>query len=69
MVKQTITAVFISGLIATGAIAADNKKFEIPRTEFGHPELRGVWNFSSNTPLQRPAEFADREFLTQEEVD
>jgi hypothetical protein len=39
-----------------------------PRTEFGTPDLRGVWNFSSNTPLERPAQYAGREFLTAEEA-
>lgn len=39
-----------------------------PRTEWGHPELRGVWNFSSSIPLQRPAALGDRERYTVEEV-
>ena len=43
------------------------KKFAAPKTEFGHPDLRGVWNFSSNTPFERPARFKDREFMTKEE--
>ena len=48
--------------------AAVKKKYVAPRTEFGAPDLRGVWNFSSNTPLERPAQFKDREFLTPEEA-
>ena len=39
-----------------------------PRTAWGHPDLQGVWNFSSDTPLNRPAEFEGRAFLTDEEV-
>ena len=31
-----------------------------PRTPQGRPDLQGVWNFSSLTPLERPAEFAGR---------
>ncbi|MCY4600032.1 MAG: hypothetical protein OXF27_08950 [Acidobacteria bacterium] len=38
------------------------------RTEFGHPDLRGVWALQTLTPLERPAEFADRATLTEEEV-
>ena len=30
--------------------------------------MQGVWNFNSETPLQRPEEFGDREFLTAEEI-
>jgi len=48
--------------------AAPAKKFVAPRTEFGAPDLRGVWNFSSNTPLERPARFQGREFMTPEEA-
>jgi len=31
-------------------------------------DLDGVWNFSTLTPLERPAEFAGREFLTDAEA-
>ena len=34
----------------------------------GRPDLQGVWNFATITPLQRPKEFAGREVLTPEEV-
>jgi hypothetical protein len=57
--------------IVSTTSAADPPKavrFVVPKTEFGHPDLRGVWNYSSDTPLQRPAQYKDREFLTDEEV-
>ena len=39
-----------------------------PRTPWGVPDLTGIWDSKSTTPLQRPEEYADREFLTDEEV-
>src|SRR5207237_6514859 len=39
-----------------------------PRTPDGKPDLQGVWNFRTATPLERPPEFAGREFLTDEDV-
>jgi hypothetical protein len=48
--------------------AAQGTKFKAPRTENGQPDLRGVWNFSSDVPLERPASFADRKFFTPEEL-
>ena len=42
--------------------------YAVPKTEWGQPDLQGVWNFNSETPLQRPEEFGDREFLTAEEI-
>ena len=35
------------------------------RTAFGHPNLQGVWALQTLTPLERPAEFADRATLTE----
>ena len=46
--------------------AAEN--YIAPRTEWGQPDLQGVWNFSSNTPMQRPSQYGSRQYLTDEEV-
>jgi len=48
------------------SVAADD--YEAPRTEWGQADLQGVWNFSSNTPMQRPSRFGERQFLTAEEI-
>ncbi len=62
-------------LIAPGSMApasvhaqASTDGTSMPRTPDGRPDLQGVWDFSSLTPLQRPAELAGREFLTDEDV-
>jgi hypothetical protein len=34
----------------------------------GRPNLQGVWTFATATPLERPDEFKDKEFLTPGEV-
>ena len=39
-----------------------------PRLPDGRPDLQGVWDFRTMTPLQRPQLLADREFLTEEEA-
>jgi hypothetical protein len=38
------------------------------RTPWGDPDLQGIWSYATITPLQRPGDLADREFLTDEEV-
>src|SRR5262245_27707820 len=38
-----------------------------PRTPWGHPDLQGVWTNSTTTPLERPADLADKAVLTEEE--
>jgi hypothetical protein len=40
----------------------------VPLTPWGHPDLQGIWNNGTTTPLERPAEFAGREFLTDQEL-
>ena len=40
----------------------------IPRTPWGAPDLQGIWEGRSNTPLERPKELAGKEFLTEEEA-
>src|SRR5881628_2150520 len=39
-----------------------------PRTPWGDPDLTGIWTGSTITPLERPPEFATKEFLTEQEA-
>jgi hypothetical protein len=34
------------------------------KTPWGEPDLQGIWTDETDTPLQRPAKFADQEFFT-----
>ncbi len=38
-----------------------------PLTPWGHPDLQGTWSNASTTPLERPADLAGKEMLTDEE--
>jgi hypothetical protein len=44
------------------------KKWIAPRTPDGQPDLQGIWDYRTATPLERPRELAGREFLTDEEI-
>lgn len=74
MKKQYLLSAAVAAAVAGSlALTAANPTqadddYTAPRNEWGQPDLRGVWNFSSNTPLERPREYADREFYTPEEV-
>lgn len=39
-----------------------------PRTPWGQPDLQGVWDFRTITPMQRPDNLAGKDFLTEEEA-
>ena len=41
---------------------------DAPSTPWGHPDLQGVWDHRTITPLERPEELGDKEFLTEEEA-
>ena len=40
----------------------------LPRTADGHPDLEGVWENNSATPLERPSQFAQKPRLSDEEL-
>ena len=62
----SLTALALGCAFSSIIFAADD--YVVPRTEWGQPDLQGVWNFSSNTPMQRPSRYGDRQFLSPEEV-
>ncbi len=46
---------------ATGAAA-------VPRTADRHPDLQGVWDFRTITPMQRPTDLAGKDVLNDQEA-
>ena len=67
MTGRTTSAlmVVVVGLAAIPIMAAAQ---EMPRTAWGEPDLQGVWDFRTLTPLQRPEDSGDKAFLTAEEA-
>ena len=39
-----------------------------PMTPWGEPDFQGIWAIVSQIPLERPSEYAGREFFTDEEI-
>ena len=65
---KKISTLILFGFSSFCAVLVFAQDYEIPRTQWGHPDLQGVWNFSSNVPMQRPSRFGERQFLTEEEI-
>ncbi len=47
---------------------AGAKNWSPSRTLDGQPDMQGVWATATLTPLERPPEFAGKEFLTEQEA-
>ena len=53
---------------AAVSLAAAPASAQTLRTPWGAPDLQGIWDFRTITPLERPEELGDKVFLTAEEV-
>jgi len=54
--------------IASAAPADASAATAPPRTSWGDPDLQGVWDYRTITPMERRPELGDREFYTEDEV-
>ena len=60
-----LSLIVLATLSSPLAVAADPLA---PRTSWGQPDLRGVWDYRTITPLQRSEELAGTEVLSTEEA-
>src|SRR6202163_3152999 len=69
MVTVAIAAAAVSAAISvnvTGTSAqAPAASGTALKTPWGEPDLQGIWTDEFDTPLQRPARFANQEFFTE----
>ena len=54
--------------VAGQSLKAEAGIWPLPLTSDGHPDLQGVWANNNATPLERPAVWAGKERLTEEEL-
>ena len=68
MARSLVRRVLIVALAMLFPALASAQTSEAPRTPWGDPDLGGVWDYWTFTPLERPEELADRDTLTAEEA-
>ena len=59
---------FAAVAVAQAPALPDAAAYSPPRLASGKPDLQGLWSNALVTPLERPPEFADKPFLTEEEA-
>ena len=67
--KRTLNCALLLACILAGQVFAQtDSNWQLPRTIDGHPDLQGVWSHNTITPVERPAVFGDKEFLTTTDI-
>jgi hypothetical protein len=66
------SCVIVSALVLWRPTGTQNEAHAAPaqapaalQTAWGEPDLQGIWTVEFDTPLQRPAKYADQEFFTE----
>ena len=57
----------VASVLSSASLPASGQS-ALPRTPWGDPDLQGVWEYWTFTPLQRPESLADKDVLTDEEA-
>ena len=65
LLKLTPVSVAAQAPRATARAAANTGPAS--KTPWGEPDLQGIWTDQYQTPLQRPAQYANKEFFTDQE--
>lgn len=63
-----IVALLVGCLVPSHSGAQPTAPLSVPQMPDGRPDLQGIWDFRTITPLERPDELAGRQFLTDEEA-
>ena len=67
-VSIRFAVILAAALFIPAAAAGQDDAWQAPRTPDGRPDLQGVWDFRSLTPLERPEALSDQDVFTAEEA-
>ena len=66
---RTAGVALVLALALPASLQTQGQKWVVPRTADGRPDLEGVWENNSATPLERPRQLADKPLLSDEELE
>ena len=64
-VIASLSAVAVVVAVVSLGVVPAVAQTEAPRTPWGDPDLQGIWTGSTLTPLERPRDLAEKQFLTE----
>ena len=64
--RRSVAPALLVALVVLAAGPAMGQ--DAPRTAWGAPDLQGIWDFKTATPLERPEDRGEQAFLTEEEA-
>src|SRR5664279_1804011 len=68
LLKAGLASAQTPSIPAKASSPAAKKARILPRTPDGQPDLQGIWNSASGTPVERPYELKEKEFFTEQEA-
>jgi hypothetical protein len=68
MVAVGVAATFTVAAAQTAETSSRTNVASLPRTPDGHPDLQGLWDYRTATPLERPRDLSDKEVFTDQEA-
>jgi hypothetical protein len=71
MKRQLVTSMGSFSIVIAAALlvpaSAAEQPGAVPRLADGHPDLQGVWDYRTITPMQRPPELGTKAFFASDE--
>ncbi len=68
MTHRRLLSFLLPAALALVSAAPAANKWSAGRTPDGQPDLEGIWDAASMTPLERPVALGNKEFYTPEEI-
>ncbi len=69
MKSTTVSTLLLSAVAATSMMVQAQAPAQRQAPARREPDLQGVWNYGTMTPLERPAQWAGKDVLTQAEAE
>jgi len=71
--RVTVAAIIVAGAVASAQVKSpgvrpSGKVWTQSRTKDGQPDIEGIWNNSTLTPLERPKTLGNKRFFTEQEA-